>query len=258
MARSPGRAGGTVPLERALSKLGMASRKKARAAIAEGRVTVRGETVRDPLFAVVPECDDLRLDGQAATSTNRIVIACHKPRGVVVTREDPQGRPTIFEALADLPPGLVAVGRLDLATSGLLLLTNDTKLADRLTDPSSAVPRVYLVTVGGRVEEDARARLLAGIEDRGETLRAAAVEVRKVSGRESHLVIELRQGKNREVRRLCAAIGHEVTRLRRVSFAGIELGALAPGQWRVVGEDELRAWSTPARGARRPSRARPG
>jgi 23S rRNA pseudouridine2605 synthase len=246
---------GEVALERALSKLGLASRTEAREAIRAGRVTVDGGTVVDPLCSVAPERSDIRLDGAAAKRGERIVIACHKPRGVVVTRFDPEGRPTIFDRLANLPPGLVAVGRLDLATSGLLLLTNDTRLADWLTDPRHALSRVYLVTVRGRVGGEDVAKMTAGIADRGETLRAAAVEVRKASGRESHLVLELREGKNREVRRLCAALGYEVTRLRRVSFAGIELGELAPGEWRVLAEQEIKAWSAPARGARTPSPA---
>ena len=101
------------------------------------------------------------------------------------------------------------------------------------------MPRTYLVTVRGRVEGETAARWVEGVVDRGETLRAAAVQVRKVSGRESHLMIELREGKNREVRRICAACGHEVSRLRRVAFAGIELGDLAPGEWRAVEASEL-------------------
>lgn len=247
------RRAGEVALERALSKLGLASRSGAREAVRAGRVTVDGKMVVDPLHSVIPERSDIRLDGAAGERGERVVIACHKPRGVVVTRSDPEGRPTIFDRIAGLPPGLVAVGRLDLATSGLLLLTNDTRLADWLTDPRNALPRVYLATVRGLVGESAAARMTAGVLDQGETLRAAAVDIRKASNRESHLVLELRQGKNREVRRLCAALGHEVTRLRRVSFANIDLGELAPGEWRFVEEPEIRAWSTPARGARRPS-----
>jgi 23S rRNA pseudouridine2605 synthase len=215
--------------------------------IRAGRVTVGGTVVVDPARAVRPERDDVRVDGEGASGGERVVIACHKPRGVLVTRSDPQGRPTIFDRLADLPPGLMAVGRLDFATSGLLLLTNDSRLADWLTDPANGLPRTYLVTVRGRVKPETAARWSDGIVDRGETLRAAAVQVRKASARESHLVIELREGKNREVRRMCAAVGHEVTRLRRVAFAGIELGDLAPGDWRAVAASELPRDAPPPR-----------
>ncbi len=247
---SPGRPRprGTVSLQRAVSKLRLASRRDAGDLIRAGRITVRGTVVLDPARAVRPELDDICVDGSAASFSERIVIACHKPRGVVVTNTDPQGRPTIFERLADPPEGLMTVGRLDLATSGLLLLTNDSRLADWLTDPANSLPRTYLVTVRGRVEAEVAARWMEGIVDRGETLRASAAEVRKASGRESHLLIELREGKNREVRRMCAALGHPVTRLRRVAFAGIQLGDLAPGEWRTVEGSELPRGAPPPRG----------
>jgi 23S rRNA pseudouridine2605 synthase len=136
---------------------------------------------------------------------------------------------------------LVPVGRLDAATTGLLLLTNDTRLADWVTDPGNAVPRIYLATVRGLLEDATARRLEEGIEDRGERLAASTVTVRKRSRRETHLILALTEGKNREIRRLLAAAGHEVTRLKRVSFGGLELGDLPPGQWRDVTIEELRA-----------------
>jgi 23S rRNA pseudouridine2605 synthase len=135
----------------------------------------------------------------------------------------------------------VPVGRLDAATSGLLLLTNDTRLADWLTDPANAVARVYLVTVRGELADAAARRLEEGLDDAGERLAARAVTVRKRSRRETHLVLELTEGKNREIRRLLAAVRHEVTRLKRVSFGGLELGDLAVGKWREVSAEELKA-----------------
>ena len=141
--------------------------------------------------------------------------------------------------LGDAGRGLVAVGRLDMATSGLLLLTTDTKLADWLTDPANEVARVYVVTVRRKVTGDEAARLRTGISIGGERLIARDVVIRKASSRETHLVVELREGRNREVRRLFEAIGHEVTRLKRVRLAGFELGALEPGQWREVRRQEI-------------------
>jgi 23S rRNA pseudouridine2605 synthase len=123
----------------------------------------------------------------------------------------------------------------------LLLLTNDTRLAAWLTDPASGVRRTYLVTVRGEVTEEKLARLRAGVRDQGEELRPQGVELRKSSGRESHLTVHLAEGKNREIRRLFQALGHEVTRLKRVSYGGLGLGELAPGAWREVSSDELRA-----------------
>src|SRR5206468_6058513 len=137
--------------------------------------------------------------------------------------------------------GLVAVGRLDMATSGLLLLTTDTKLADWIADPANDVPRVYAVTVRGRITGEEAARVRSGITIRGERLAARDVIIRKSSSRETHLIVELREGKNREVRRLFDAIGHEVTRLKRIALGGLELGALEPGQWRQLSREEIAA-----------------
>lgn len=226
---------GQVALERALSKLGAASRTEARRLVRDGRVTVNGRAVQDPLAGVSPERDDIRVNGSPAARKAWRTIAFHKPRGTVTTRRDPEGRRTVFDVLGREAEGLIAIGRLDLATSGLLLLTNDTQLAERLLNPSNGVRRSYAVTVRGEVTDENRARLEAGVEG----LRAERVTVRKRSRRETHLLVDLTEGKNREVRRLFKAIGHEVTRLLRVSFGPIELGTLRPGEWRDVGEREF-------------------
>lgn len=252
--KRPGRA----PLERALSKLGVASRTQARALVLSGRVSVDGRVVRDPLAAVVPESAALRLDGERVRAPLPLTVALHKPRGVVTTRSDERGRRTVYAFLTEVPSPVVPVGRLDLATSGLLLLTNDTRFADWLTDPANAIPRVYLVSVRGDVSDEAAAKLRAGVEEGGERLSARAVQVRKRSRRESHLVVELVEGKNREVRRMLRAIGHEVTRLRRVSFGGIQLGDLAPGTWREVPREELRRAFPEGALLLRPQRGGPG
>jgi 23S rRNA pseudouridine2605 synthase len=165
----------------------------------------------------------------------------------LTTTRDPEGRPTVYDVLGEAAAGLVAVGRLDLATSGLLVLTTDTALAAEMTDPRSQISRVYVATVRGRVSDEDVATLTAGVLDGPDRLRAESVSLRKVSGRESHVIVELKEGKNREVRRLFEAVGHEVTRLKRVAFGRLELGDLAPGQWREINEAEFRtAISTPA------------
>ncbi len=223
-----GRAG-RVALARALSKLGILSRAQATEAIRAGRVQVDGAVVYDPFARVVPERVRIVVDGQLRTRDDWRTIVFNKPRGVVTTRRDPEGRRTVYDVLGDAGAGLVAVGRLDLASTGLLILTNDTQLANWITDPANAIPRVYVVTVRGEVTAAAAA-----------ALPAARVLVRKSSKRESHLTVELTQGRNREVRRMFAAIGREVTALKRVRFGGLEIGDLEPGRWREVSRDELR------------------
>jgi len=228
-------------LGRALSKLGILSRARATEAIKAGRVRVGGRVVRDPLFPVVPENARIEVDGAPRSKSAWRTIIFHKPRGVVTTACDPDGRRTVFDVIGLEADGLVAVGRLDLATSGLLILTNDTQLAHRLTDPGRRLPRVYVVTVRGLVTAEQAAVLERGLISGTHRLRAESVTIRKASRRETHLTIELTEGKNREVRRLCEAIGHEVTRLKRVRFGRLEIGDLEPGQWRHLSRDEITA-----------------
>ena len=251
-----------MPLARALSKLGLLSRTEAITAILAGRVQVDGRVICDPGHRVVPERVGVSIDGADTSPPRWRTIAFNKPRGVVTTRRDPQGRPTVYDALSKVhgqspvTEWLAPVGRLDAATSGLLLLTNDTQLAAWLTDPANAVVRVYRVTVRGRVSETAAQRLREGVLDRGERLSASSVTIRKASGRETHLIVELTEGKNREIRRLCAAIGHEVTSLARVAFGGLTLDDLRPGEWRDVSQaDVRRAFATRVASSGPPSSA---
>jgi len=226
-----------------MSKLGLASRAEARRLIVDGRVRVDGRVVRHPTTAVVLERARISIDGAvpASTSTDRRVLLFHKPRGTVTTRRDPEGRRTVFDVLGDAGRGLVAVGRLDFASTGLLIFTNDTQFANRLTDPAERVPRRYVVTVRGRVTPETARQLeeglvapAAGASGRTERLSASHVEIRKASNRETHLIVELVEGRNRELRRLFAAVGHEPTRIHRIGFGDYELGNLQPGQWKEL------------------------
>ncbi len=230
---------GTVALNRALSKLGILSRAQATDAVRGGRVRIDGRVVTDPRLPVVPERVRIAVDEAPSARARWRTILFHKPKGVVTTRSDPEGRRTVYDVLGDVGLGLVTIGRLDLATSGLLLLTTDTRLADWITDPAHAVPRIYVVTVRGRVDDTKLARLTAGVDDGQSRLQAAAVTVLKVSSRESHLLVELREGKNREIRRLFRAIDHEATRIRRVRLGSLELKDLRPGEWREITRAEI-------------------
>jgi len=230
---------GTVPLVRALSKLGLASRTQTQEWIEAGRLSVNGRIVKDPKFAVVPESDKFALDGNALQQPQRTCIALHKPRGYVTTRSDEKGRKTIYDLLPPELHTLHAVGRLDMQTSGLLLMTNDTKLSSFLTEPVNAIPREYLVSVDGKVSDDAINQMLAGVQDDGELLKASAITVCKLSGKESHLFITLHEGKNRELRRLCKAVGHEVNKLKRLAFGAVALGELESGKHRELSTPEM-------------------
>ncbi len=223
-----------LKLDRLLSKLGIASRGTSQEWIRAGRVRLDGRVVREPATPVAWPAQRVTVDGQPVRDTAKRFFLFHKPAGLITTHSDERGRATIFDALPPELGYLHAVGRLDLATSGLLLLTNDTQLSNALADPASQVRRTYLVTVRGRFTAEAAARARAGVIDRGERLQCRAVRIQKASERESHLELVLTQGKNREIRRLCKVLGHEVSRLRRVQFGPFRLGDLAPGAWREI------------------------
>ena len=229
---------GRVALERALSKLRLASRRDARELVRDGRVTVNGRRVTDPLAGVSPERDAIEVDHRRAVAPASRTIALHKPRGYITTRRDPEGRPTVFDLLGPEGADLVAVGRLDRASSGLLLLTSDTRLAERLTNPASGIVRRYVVTVRGELADEDCAAMVRGRDG----LKAASARIIKRSRRETHLIVELTEGKNREIRRLvesssrrrAAGAKADVTRLLRIAYGPIELGTLQPGQWREI------------------------
>jgi len=230
---------GQVPLERALSKLGIMSRSQTKRCIEEGRIAVNGRIIKDPSFLVVPEKANMFIDGKrvarAASCTNML----YKPRGVVTTKSDEKARPMVYDLLPAHLQHLHPVGRLDMATTGLLLMTTDTQLSNFLTDPDNNIPRTYAVSVQGRITEEKIKRLLGGIEDKEEELKASRIMLRKVSNKESHLIVELCEGKNREIRRMFEALGSEVTALKRIAFGKLELGELAPGQFREVNVNEI-------------------
>jgi 23S rRNA pseudouridine2605 synthase len=230
---------GKFVLERALSKLGLASRSQTREWTLAGRLAVNGKTITDPLYPVKPGIDKITLDGKEVRQESRKTILLYKPRSVVTTRSDERGRRTVFDLLPEELRSLHPVGRLDMATTGLLLLTNDTRLSAFLTDPGNAVKRTYTVAVKGKVSEEEVQQLTRGIWDRGEFLKPLALTLRKSSNKESHLVLELTEGKNREIRRMFESIGHEVAQLKRVAFGSLTLGDMQPGQFRFLTSDEI-------------------
>ena len=218
-------------MERALSKLGVASRSQTRRWIEQGLLKVNGVVVKDPEFPVVPEKDRFECNGKIVGATAPCLVLLNKPKGYVTTRSDEKGRKTIYDLLPPSLQHLHAVGRLDMHTSGLLLLTNDTQLSAHLTDPANAFERVYVVTVRGKMTAEQAAQLKVGVQEGREVLQAKGIVLRKISNRESHLLVTLVEGKNREIRRMFKVLGHEVTALKRIRFGPWELGNLQSGEW---------------------------
>ena len=224
---------GLVKLERALSKLGLASRTEARVLIKDAKVKVNGRVCKDPSYLVQPEHAQIEISDQLQKTQKEIVIIFHKPKGCVTTKRDENGRKTVYDFLPEEFHRLHPVGRLDFATSGLLIFTNNTKLSSQLTNPQNQILRTYLVTVRGEVIDKSLKKIHEGIWDKDELLKAESVSVRKRSARETHLTIQLTEGKNREIRRLFLALGHEVIALKRIAFGEFELGELQSGEYKL-------------------------
>lgn len=231
-----------MSLERALSKFGVCSRKEASRVIEAGRVRVDGQVVVWPLRRIDPKRERVTVDGRrVGDDTERIVLLLHKPKGLITTRTDPGGRPTVYSLLGDVGRWVFPVGRLDRETSGLLVLTNDHRLGQRLTDPEHHVPKTYHVRVAGVPSAQALRVLREGAPlGRGETSRPA--RVRSLGSRRdgTWLEIVLTEGRNRQVRRMCAAVGHDVLDLVRVRVGRLGLGDLPPGRWRRLEAQEVR------------------
>lgn len=230
-------------LARALSKLGLCSRTQAAEAVRAGRVRLRGVVTLDP-EAPTREGDAIELDGVPAAAVERVYLALNKPRGLVTTLSDERGRETVFACLrgAALPAHLAPVGRLDKASEGLLLFTNDSLWAARLTDPGSKLPKVYHVQVDRPPDEALVARVQAGMDlPGGERLGVSAARVLRAGERHGWLEITLEEGRNRHLRRLLAALDLAVLRLLRVAVGPLALGDLAKGAWRALTPGEVAA-----------------
>jgi pseudouridine synthase len=240
--QEPGGLKGRLSLSRALSKFGVCSRKEATRLVEEGRVAVGGRRVLFPARRIDPRRDHVSVDGApVGDETERLTVALHKPPGYITSRTDPGGRSTVYELLRDLGRWVFPVGRLDRDTSGLLILTNDHRLGHRLTDPTHDVPKTYHARVKGLPEEGVLDLLRKGI-DVGDGALTRPARVRVLGAARSGttwLEIVLKEGKNRQVRRMCSAVGHDVLDLTRVAIGGLLLGDLAPGEWRRLAPGEL-------------------
>ncbi|NUP95515.1 MAG: rRNA pseudouridine synthase [Planctomycetaceae bacterium] len=228
-------------LDRALSRAGVMSRTQAEQAIREGRVRVNGLRERDPQFWVDLTRDDVRLDEQPLERWKLLYFALNKPVGLVTTREDERGRATVYTLLADVKAWVAPVGRLDKDTSGLLLFTNDTDLAERITNPQSKLEKTYECLAAGALEDDTLERLRRGVElDDGPT-RPARVRRLEDTPTGTRIELTITEGRNRQVRRMLEAVGSRVLALHRVAIGPIRLGELAQGAHRPLTAREVRA-----------------
>jgi 23S rRNA pseudouridine2605 synthase len=226
---------------RAISKLGLGSRTQAARWVAEGRVRVNGKPVADPEFPVRMGVDRVEVTGLDAAPAQRRVLALNKPRGLVTSTRDEQGRDTVYECLRDASlPWLAPVGRLDKASEGLLLFSNDPEWAARVSGPGGP-DKCYHVQVDAIPDAIALRELSRGIELDGELLRAKSAGLLRSGGKHAWLEVVLDEGRNRQIRRLLAARGYSVLRLVRVAIGPLQLGTLAKGAWRWLDAAEVAA-----------------
>ena len=230
-----------IRLQKVLAQAGIGSRRACDDLVETGRVTVNGR-IAEPGTRVDPARDDIRVDGNRIGSLPaQLVLAFHKPAGVVTTMSDPQGRPNVGDLLRVYPERLFHVGRLDEATEGLLLLTNDGDFANLLMHPSHGVEKAYLATVSGRVAPATLEELRRGVELGDGPARAIRATVKGTSGSRTVLELVLHEGRKRIVRRMCKAVGHPVERLVRTRIGSLELGSLEAGEWRPLQPSEIAA-----------------
>lgn len=238
-------------LDRVLSKAGLGSRTEARRWIGAGRVSVNGKVIQTPDHWVDLERDKVKFDGKPLQRSDHRYALLYKPRGYVTTYRDPQGRKTVYDLLSGVDQFLGQVGRLDLETSGLLLFTNDTQLAEGLTNPERHVPKSYLVKAAGPLSEEQLTALNNGVELSDGPTRPALIKRLRDSARYSTIEITITEGRNRQVRRMLEAVGSRVEKLVRTRFGNLTLDGLAIGKWRELTSAEVAALKrqvrTPAR-----------
>jgi 23S rRNA pseudouridine2605 synthase len=232
-------------LQKILSQAGVASRRASEQLMLDGRVSVNGVTIRELGSKADPASDDIRVDGRRIkTAVRHRSLLLNKPRGYVTTRSDPQRRPTVLDLLRGVREYVYPVGRLDFDSEGLLLLTNDGDLAARLTHPRHGIARVYEARVLGVPDDHDLDRLARGVTIDGRPTGRAEVTMRPRARRDTDsatLIVTIREGRNRQVRKMCDAIGHPVTHLKRIAIGPIRDARLPLGRWRELTDAEVRS-----------------
>lgn len=241
-------------LDRVLSKAGLASRAEARRLIGAGRVAVDGRIVRSPDAWVDPLRQRLTVDGTPVRSAPKVYLLLNKPKGYLTSAKDARGRPTVFDLLPKEVPRVTYAGRLDLDTSGLLILTNDTAFAEFLTNPESHVPKTYLVKASPALTDADLDRLRRGVELSDGPTRPALVRRLRDGARHTFFEITITEGRNRQVRRMVEALGARVLKLVRTAIDGIEIAGLEPGRFRPLTPREVRGTGYRGAAALKPRR----
>jgi pseudouridine synthase len=226
-------------LERVISKAGLGSRVEARRWIHAGRVKVNGKLIRNPDHWIDMARDRVRVDDKPLEARERMYVLLYKPTGYLTTYKDPEGRPTVYDLIGDVDTFLSPVGRLDLETSGLLLMTNDNQFAERVTNPQSHVSKTYLVKASTLLTDSQLQQLRDGVELSDGLTRPAQVTRVRDSAKYTHFEMVLTEGRNRQVRRMVEALGAKVLKLVRVKVGGIAIGTLPIGKWRLLTQAEV-------------------
>lgn len=232
-------------LQKFLADAGLASRRAAEQLITDGRVSVNGRTVTQLGTKIDPRADSVHFDGEPVRARRRLYVALNKPPGYVCTKKDPESRRIVSELLPKEWGHLHTIGRLDRASEGLLLLTNDGEFSLQVAHPRYGIRKIYWVIVTGMVDKKVAGQLTTGVREGGQFLKAERARILEANNTHSTLELELAEGKNREVRRLLAACGFEVERLVRVSIGRVKLGDLPTGKWRTLTEPEIKSLLPP-------------
>lgn len=244
-------------LQKILARAGIASRRHAEELIVNGRVRVNGRVVTELGSRADTEKDRVEVDGKRLVAEKPVYLLLHKPRGVVSTLSDPEGRPTVRDLITDIPQRVFPIGRLDYHTSGALFLTNDGDFSDGLLHPRRDVPKTYVVKVARRMSEEDLVKWARGVELEDGLTRPAEVRFLRHEGDKTWFEITIYEGRNQQIRRMGEATGFRVMRLARIAFADISTERLPPGMWRELTKDELKSlrerWGVPKKVPRSPS-----
>jgi len=241
-----------------ISKAGLGSRTQARSWIHAGRVRVNGRVVENPDQWIDFERDKILFDDKPLRAQERVYVLLYKPTGYITTFKDPEGRATVYDLIADVGTFVSPVGRLDLDTSGLLILTNDTQFAERLTNPDHKVVKTYLAKCTGPLADEALGQLRRGVELSDGVTRPAEVRRVRDAGKYSHIEMRISEGRNRQVRRMVEAVGSKVVKLVRTGIGAVGIGELKIGKWRELTAGEIEVFGGRRRVETRRQAGKPG